>query len=413
MTNDNNIEAIFVSGTWPKSSTGAEIAARSALHLYADRFQHVHFFGPADEAFEGGSEWDESQISWVRIPYVRGPLWLRFLKSIFSADPAITVRFRAASESFLREITRILADCEAQGRSVVLIYDDLPASCLVPDVRKAFPGLVQVVRSHNVLVKGFAGLDQQGSLLSRMAWRLELAKIRKFEIKVCTGADIFWAISADDDRDYRELLDIKADGIVGLSLESEPYATVPPGDACTVVHVGSADLRKGRGLRDFIEHAWPTIRTKVPQARLVLGGRGTENYADAALGIEGLGFVDSDHDVLQAGQIFINPQKIGSGIQLKSVVAIFAGKALVSTQMGIEGIPGKDGEHFVVAESPEEMAARIIALMEHPEEAQRIADQARATVAQAFSAEHFKESTQAELDAVVRRVQEHTSQDKG
>jgi len=397
------VEVVLVSGTWPTESTGAEIATHSMLRVLVERFPRVHLFGPGQEQFDGADEWAGMKIRWIPLPLVRGPLWLRFLKSLVSPDPAITVRFRAAAATFRKEAAKIVSQSSERGNAVAIIYDDLPSSCFMSDIRHHFPQIVQIVRSHNILVKGFAGLDKQGAVPARMAWRMELAKIRRFEKRVCTMSDLFWAITSADAADYINLLGITPDGVFGVSLNGQSYAAVEPGDAHTVVHVGSADLRKGKGLRAFVEHAWPAVRDQFPKARLVLGGRGTERFADESRNIAGLGFVDDDRDVLGQGLISINPQQIGAGIQLKSVVAMLAGKAIVSTPMGIEGVEGKDGEHFVVAEGVDAMAKHIVALMRNPKQADEIARKARETTGQAYSHERLKESTNSLLDAVIRK----------
>jgi glycosyltransferase involved in cell wall biosynthesis len=123
----------------------------------------------------------------------------------------------------------------------------------------------------------------------------------------------------------------------------------------------------------------------VPQARLVLAGRGTERFADENSGIEALGFVPEDKMILDKGLIFVNPQQIGSGVKLKSIVAMLAGKALVSTPTGIEGVAGTDGEHFFVARDLDAMAGQVVALLNDRELALRVARNGRLLAADYYS----------------------------
>ena len=400
----DEIELVVVSGAWPRGTTGYEIAIGSALRVYAERFPLVHFFGPEGEPFDGAGEWDGRNIRWIPLPFVRGPLWLRFLRSIFLTDPAITVRFHAAANVFRGEFANIVSQSSERNRSVGIMYEDLPASCFMRDVRRDFPRIAQGVHSHNVSAKVFAGLDRQGMFHERMAWRIELAKTRRFEKRTFARADVFWAISAADAAIYRDSLGITPDGIFGISLDCERYATVECGDVNTVVYVGAADLIKGMALVNFIQKVWPSVRAEAPEARLILAGRGTERFTDTSLNINGLGFVDDDRDVLSQGLIFLNPQQIGSGIQLKSVVAMLAGKALVSTPLAVEGVEGKDGEHFVVAEPTDEMASRIVSLMRDSECARRLGQKARELAAQTYSHEHLLETAKLLLDAFVHKA---------
>ncbi len=103
---------------------------------------------------------------------------------------------------------------------------------------------------------------------------------------------------------------------------------MPRGDQLTVVHVGTADTRKGADLLNFVSTALLLVMKVFPNARLVLGGKGTEMLSNADYNIVGLGFVDSDKTILQEGNIFINPQMTGSGIKIKSIIAMAAKKFL-------------------------------------------------------------------------------------
>ena len=53
---------------------------------------------------------------------------------------------------------------------------------------------------------------------------------------------------------------------------------------------------------------------------------------------------------------------------------------VVSTSKGVEGIPVRDGEEFVLADEPERFAAAITRLLAHPEEARAVAGRGRAFV---------------------------------
>ncbi|TOF69954.1 hypothetical protein CGJ18_23500, partial [Vibrio parahaemolyticus] len=125
---------------------------------------------------------------------------------------------------------------------------------------------------------------------------------------------------------------------------------------------GTADTRKGADLLNFVSTAWPLVMKVFPNARLVLGGKGTEMLSNADYNIVGLGFVDSDKTILQEGNIFINPQMTGSGIKIKSIIAMAAKKVLVTTPVGIEGIDANQGVHFIMASNSLSQAEAIISL---------------------------------------------------
>jgi glycosyltransferase involved in cell wall biosynthesis len=384
-----NIELVLISQFWPLEDRGYGIAVKASLNQYLKVFARVHFLGLVNEAFAEPQRWKASRVDWFHLPIPARPKWLRFVISLPRRLPAIAVRHAAGAAAVQEAVGQIHAHARAGGRRLAVVFEDVPIACLLPALRRRFPHLAMAVRSHNVMVKAFNGFQREGPLPVRLCWRIELAKIRRFEQRVWKAADRFWALSDNDSQEYQKRLSVLPDGVLGVSLESTRYAGIQPGDPLNVIHVGSTDQRKVAGLTEFIRRAWPAVRCQVPQARLLLAGRGSEQFADVAQGIETLGFVADDKTILEKGLIFVNPQQIGSGVKLKSIVAMLAGKALVSTPTGIEGVQGTHGKDFFVARDMDAMAAQIVALLKNTELALEVARSARALAASSYNEENL------------------------
>jgi glycosyltransferase involved in cell wall biosynthesis len=376
-----NIELILISQYWPQEDRGYGIAVKAGLKQYLKVFSRVHFLGLVRETFSDSESWKGSPVDWVHIPIPSRPKWVRFLISLPRRLPAIVIRYAPVAGLVREEIFRIHADARDHGRKVAVIFEDIPAACLMPALRRQFPDTPMALRSHNVMTKAFDGFQREGSLLQRLSWNIELAKISRFERYIYRLADRFWALSENDSDEYQRRLSIRSHGVLGVSLDPARYAAIEPGNPLNVIHVGSADQRKVVGLTGFIRHVWPSIRAQVPRARLVLAGRGTERLADASDGIDALGYVPDDKTILEKGLIFVNPQQIGSGVKLKSIVAMLAGKALVSTPTGIEGVEGTDGKDFFVTRDYQAMVQQVAALLKDQRLAQQVGQNARATAA--------------------------------
>jgi glycosyltransferase involved in cell wall biosynthesis len=385
-----NVAAIVVAYGWPSNNSGYGIAVSSSLRQYTQVYSQVHFIGLVDHSFEGSSRWAGKGIAWTHIPIVRHPRWMRFLKSMFKSLPAVTMQF--ASQSVRRQVAKIVAAYRQSGRKVVVIFEDIPPACLLPYIRREFPSIPVAIRSLNVTSKAFDRFCVEGLLISRLAWKLEVAKVQKFERDVLRMADRVWAVTETDLMGYCSRLGLCCDGIFGVSVDAERYASVVNGDIFTLIHVGSADLRKGKGLTRFINSSWKDIRSTVPQAEFLLGGRNTQQFTQAEVGIEGVGFLEDDRDILNRGLLFINPQESGAGIKLKSVVAMLAGKAIVSTKIGVEGIAGKSGEHFFVASDTKDLASLVIELMNDEELALRVGKNARELASAVYSEESLAQA---------------------
>ena len=67
---------------------------------------------------------------------------------------------------------------------------------------------------------------------------------------------------------------------------------------------------------------------------------------------------------IERSKIAVVPLLSGSGTRVKILEAWAAGTPVVSTRIGAEGLPGRDGEHFLLADSPADFAAAIRQLLQ-------------------------------------------------
>lgn len=389
--------ALVISSTWPVPDSGAGIATVSALQQYAKVFARISFVGLVDRPFVHRGIWDAQVFDFIRIPIKRFPKGIRFALTATSSLPAISHQYM--NSAIQRKVVDIAAAELERASQTVLIFEDIPIPiAMLPSIRNRFPALPVAIRSENVASRVFSLLQDTGTFLSRLAWRIEVTKIRRHEIKICQLANQLWAISTSDLQEYERRLGIHCDGVFGVSIDIGRYATVPEGDIKTVISIGTVDLRKSLGLQRFIVESWPRILSRYPTARLLLGGLNSERLTDPQQNISGIGRVEDDRDILGQGLIMVNTQEIGAGINLKSIVAMASGKALVSTQKGVEGIEGVNGKHFLAGPDAGSLAPLILELMDDPIRARQIGQEARKFVASMYS--------EARLEAQVRPLLE-------
>jgi glycosyltransferase involved in cell wall biosynthesis len=387
MTKLSKKEVIVLAGAWPGISSGARIAVSSVLTLSYDCFDRAHFISVSDSDVDEDAKrtlLDE----WFHIPIKRPHLWRRFLKSVLSTEPASIVRFRPAKRQVLRRIDNILNF--ATGR-VFVIIEDSPLAFLLPDLQKRYNNIPTAIRTYDVLSKAFEDMRLIGPLVNRLAWRYELAKLRIYEKRILVRPTKHWTITQQDGRIFQQRLSIPSHGVLDVCMDVVRYKEVESDNLNTIVQVGTDGIRKWTGMVQFIDLAWPMIRSEVPSARLLVAGRNSERLTNSTNNIEGLGYVQDDREALRKGQIVINSQFSGSGLQLKSIVAMLAGKTLVSTQMGLDGVAGTNGKEFIAANSYEEMAQHIISLLKDPGRALKIGLAARKKASNFYNREVFYE----------------------
>lgn len=381
-------EAVMIAPDWPGPDGGLNIAIRAELAAYSAYFRRVHLLVFSGDKPGDHRVVDYPQVNWRYVWIPRRSPWIRFIRSLFQRHPAITLQYRVAGPAARAALEKIRLQTD-QTTPPVIIFVTQPPGVLIPLARKIFPGSRIVVHSHNVISRAFSGFARSGKLLSRAVWSYELARIRRFEHWLDSATDCFWTISESDREEYQSGSRIKVDGVLGVYLDIDRYAGLPPGDPETIVHIGRIDLRKGRGMHWFIQRVWPLIREHRSTAELLLAGKGTERFTDPSSGIKGCGYVKDERDILRRGMIFINPQIDGSGIQLKSIVAMLSGRLLVTTVTGGKGIAGASPTHFLAEDNPERYARNIIESMDNPLAAQELAARGQARARQAYGRDNY------------------------
>ena len=99
---------------------------------------------------------------------------------------------------------------------------------------------------------------------------------------------------------------------------------------------------------------------------------------DGQEGITVHGFVESMAPHFAAAQVVVVPILAGAGIRVKIIEAMAAGRPVVSTPLGCEGLAGLEaGRHLLVAEDPQDFADSVVELLGDRQERTRLAAAAR------------------------------------
>ena len=86
-----------------------------------------------------------------------------------------------------------------------------------------------------------------------------------------------------------------------------------------------------------------------------------------------------------AARVAVVPIRAGGGSRIKILEAFAHGRPVVATRLGAEGLAVVDGQHLLIADTPEEFAAAARRLLADPDLAARLVSQARALVEQRYA----------------------------
>jgi sugar transferase (PEP-CTERM/EpsH1 system associated) len=216
-------------------------------------------------------------------------------------------------------------------------------------------------------------------------------KMRSFERKACARFDSVVAVSRDD----RELMQSEygVEAIYDVPTGVDTSFFQPSGQVQRVPHslvfTGSMDwLPNEDAIRYFTEQIMPRIRQAVPDVTLTVVGRNPYpsllelNKRDPSIVVTGR--VDDVRPYMERAAAYIVPLRIGGGTRLKIFEAMAMKQAIVSTTVGAEGLPVRDGVELLLADTPESFAQAVITLLRKEVLAKELGDRAAVRVRESF-----------------------------
>lgn len=202
---------------------------------------------------------------------------------------------------------------------------------------------------------------------SLLQWR----KLRHYEAAICRQADLVLAVSEPDKSALQALgterpLLVIANGIELGADQASPTPSVPS-DPFTLLFVGKMDYRPNiDGALWFAQRVLPLILAEEPRARFQIVGMNPHARLDPLRtnpAVEITGAVDSVAPYLAKAGIYVVPLRVGGGTRFKVLEAMAAGKAIVSTTLGVEGIDLHDGRELLLGDTPRVFADAVLRLL--------------------------------------------------
>jgi glycosyltransferase involved in cell wall biosynthesis len=250
-----------------------------------------------------------------------------------------------------------------------------------------------IVRLQNDESQYYAELsDASRELWRKIFYRLEGLKFRFFSPRVLRACDLLWFISDFERQQY----------CVEHPRNTSKALFVPP-------HVSSVHMKRHtlntnrvlfvgrlgfatntRGIEWYIQQVHPALADIQSYELAVAGSTGGEPLDTLRHAIAGQSNISLHEDLPElrslygAAAVFINPVFQGTGLKLKTIDAIQAGLPVVSTAIGIQGTGLLDGQHVLVADSPERFAACIRRLLRDRSYAEKMVSEAQAFISSKY-----------------------------
>ncbi len=233
---------------------------------------------------------------------------------------------------------------------------------LLPYARRVRAGRT-VVDMHNIESLLTARIAASGTGPRKAVFALEARALRALERRAA-AADVVAVVS---DADRRALADVVAHPrVVVVPNAWDTPEPLPPADGPVASFV--ALLSWGPNVDAavwFCRTVWPLVTARMPEARLQLVGRNPAPAVQQLAGpsVQVTGTVPDLAPWYGRTRVCVAPLLAGGGSRLKILEALAAGRPVVATTIGAEGLEDLVGRGVVVADEPERMAEEVVALL--------------------------------------------------
>ncbi len=304
------------------------------------------------------------------------------LNLILSREPYIAQRFNFSK--FRNQLSTLL-----QQETFDLIQLEGPYTGYYLNEIRKFSKAPVALRAHNVehLIWGKKAFNERSPLkhwyLKNMASRL-----KRFELKILNQSDYLISISPTDETYFRDQGFTGPTLTVPTGFSISDYPPTPLPAESTIFFIGALDwLPNQEGLLWFLDKVYDELLKTVPQLTFHVAGRNAPDTFIEKLQRPGLiyhGEVEDSRKFMQSYRVMVVPLLTGSGIRIKILEGMALGRPVVTTQVGIEGIPADNNKHAFVSDDPQQFANQIATLINSDKDASSMVAESRELIIRKF-----------------------------
>lgn len=291
---------------------------------------------------------------------------------------------RSSTRPYMAEkLASVGAGQLAAGAGATTAQAELPF--LVPTALHARAPIV--LDAHNVETELLQTLAAgEPNRLRALRWRWEAKKTDRFERAMARAVAAVCTTSEADATTF-ERWGAREVVVVPNGVDTKTIEYREPSQSSVLVYVGNFGYRPNAlAARELVEEVLPALRESHAGATVRLVGASSEEVVDeGSSGVEATGEVESTLPHLHAAGAMIIPLRAGSGTRLKVLEGLAAGVPIIATRLAVAGLHVRDGEHVLLGETPNELAAQTARVLADQALARALSKRGRALVEQNYS----------------------------
>jgi sugar transferase (PEP-CTERM/EpsH1 system associated) len=273
---------------------------------------------------------------------------------------------------------RIAEICNGPAQPDVVHLDTI---ALAPYLQHCGP-VPAVLAHHNIESQLMARRADYESGLARWYVRAQAQRLVNFEREQAGRFPLNITVSTADSALLEKICPGVRTAAVPNGVDTDYFCPRPGEETPALIYTGGMNMFANRDAVEwFLDAIWPRIKAAVPEVKFfAIGQRPSPRVLAAAAAdpaVEAPGFVDDVRPWVARSAVYVVPLRVGGGTRLKMVDAMAQGKAIVATTIGAEGIEGVDGEHFLLADEPEQFAQAVVRLLRDKQAMRKLGAAAR------------------------------------
>jgi glycosyltransferase involved in cell wall biosynthesis len=239
---------------------------------------------------------------------------------------------------------------------------------------------------------------------------MDARKFRSFEQRYMASFDGAVSCSQDDADFIQDLTPGLPVTVIGNGVDLEYFrpTPMPVSGPPKLLYLGSMNYEPNIDAVDhFFRRIHPHLVSLVPDVEVQVVGHGPPPAIRAWERLPGVTVTGAVSDVrpyIEACTALIVPLRFGGGTRLKILEAIAAGRPVVSTSIGAEGLGLGHGEHLLLADEPTAFARETARLVRDAALRRRLTEASRPVVAERFAWSALGASLEELCRVTVRRV---------